>query len=598
MKKTIYIILTLLSFSHLFAQSELERKHQFATSYLQNGQIEDAARLFTEIFNQEPSNPNYFKGLVESYKFLNRYEELIPFTESFMNNSKDPSLGILLGELYWRKGESEKAKRIWDETLNNSRNVGFIYNALVDTQMSLKLFSEAASTIMLGRQNTGENDLLNEELIKIYIATGDYKNCSVEIINDLLRNRSLPTAQGRIYALMYDQNAIDFLNSFLLEQARKMDKNILIQELLAWFFSTTGNNDDALDIYIRIDRLTNSEGREILKFANTANKDKSYDIALKAYEIIIDKDQYQKYQRNALLGYAKTLENKFSDGLEMTDERAKQIIKRYQDFISNNRENSVSGEAWFRIGQIQVNHFKDFKKGLFSFEKAIDFDKGGALTANSAIEIANIYLIENDIDKAESSIISSIDLIRKNFRDEIASLKFMKARIEFYKGNIDETNKILTSLAKQFEYKTANDAIQLSLLLQVNKDHKDALIQYSKADLFKLQSKFNESIEYFEKIKELAPQSNIAQISILEIASINFDNKIFEKSIEELEEFKFNYAASSLIDKALMLLGKSYKEMGKNSEAIQVFSQLLVDHPNSIYVNDARQKIRELRGEI
>ncbi|WP_420021938.1 tetratricopeptide repeat protein [Candidatus Kryptonium thompsonii] len=44
--------------------------------------------------------------------------------------------------------------------------------------------------------------------------------------------------------------------------------------------------------------------------------------------------------------------------------------------------------------------------------------------------------------------------------------------------------------------------------------------------------------------------------------------------------------------------GKIYQKLGKNELAIDAYTKLISQFPNSIFVNEARKRIRELRGEL
>jgi TolA-binding protein len=57
------------------------------------------------------------------------------------------------------------------------------------------------------------------------------------------------------------------------------------------------------------------------------------------------------------------------------------------------------------------------------------------------------------------------------------------------------------------------------------------------------------------------------------------------------------YPESIYADQALMLLGDSFAADGRKDDAIFTYTDLLTRFKNSIYLQQARDKIRRLRGD-
>ena len=64
-----------------------------------------------------------------------------------------------------------------------------------------------------------------------------------------------------------------------------------------------------------------------------------------------------------------------------------------------------------------------------------------------------------------------------------------------------------------------------------------------------------------------------------------------------MEEFITNLYDGVHTDKAIYMLAQNKEAEGKSDKAIELLSKILIDFPNSIYLSDARAKIRKLRGE-
>jgi outer membrane protein assembly factor BamD (BamD/ComL family) len=74
--------------------------------------------------------------------------------------------------------------------------------------------------------------------------------------------------------------------------------------------------------------------------------------------------------------------------------------------------------------------------------------------------------------------------------------------------------------------------------------------------------------------------------------------KLYDVGIASYEKLVKDFPESLAIDIALVKIGRAY-DLGLHNitKAIESYQRLLEKYPNSIYVNQVRQRIRELRGD-
>ena len=100
-------------------------------------------------------------------------------------------------------------------------------------------------------------------------------------------------------------------------------------------------------------------------FADLSRKDGYFNEALKAYEVLIDNKEYERYQRNAVYGYALTLEEQLKTNDNVSKEQANNIIKRYKDLINLNSNSSEAVDAMFRIAMIKKKWLNNYHQTVF-----------------------------------------------------------------------------------------------------------------------------------------------------------------------------------------------------------------------------------------
>jgi tetratricopeptide (TPR) repeat protein len=592
------ILLVIIS-SFAFSQG---KKYEFAKSYLENGQFEDAARLFGELYSENPDNENITEGLLSSYYALNRFSDMLEPLKIYSEKKNDPSLYALLGDIYWKTSKEDLARQTWEKTLKKYNDRVDAYQLIASAQNQNRLFQDAIDTYNLARKNFSDQNLFTEELIKSYVSIGDFKNGIELVIVSLDNNRSISAAQGRIYALMASDGAIEYIRSFLEKLADKNSKNLSYQELLAWFYNTTNNFEDAFEVYKRLDDLHGHRGRTIYKFAEEARKDENHQPAIKAYEFLIDNDKkYSKYFRGSLLGYAKSLEAGLKDQDSIDSEKLYEIIDRYEEIISDDEKSNLAEEAYFRIARIYKEQFMDFYKAINNYQAIIDNFNTTEKSAISSIEIGDIHLLQRNLDKAVNNYQFVIDKFPKALEDPRNLASYKLGLTKYYQGKSDEALKFLTPLGSVQNQNIANDALQLIYMIGENKDKPAAVDSLGVAD-FLAYSSFSpkdtlDAENAYRNIHKNFPATPAAEKSFQKLADLFFENDP-KKTIEVIDQFLYLYPTSILVDEILILKAKSFEKLGDSASAQEIYNKLLVEHPNSIYLQQARDSIRRLRGEL
>ena len=597
MRITIYIIL-FFSFTHLILPQDLKnRQESYAQAYLKNGNFEDAARIYTELFNEFPKETKYFRGLVSSLKPLNRFNELIPYTLKYIEYDNDPTVKIFLGELYWRIGKSDLAREEW----NKSKKLDdeYVWRFLIQTQTDLKLFSLAKESIIEYRRKSSSKDFMSDEIIKIFIALGDYENGLQEVLNNLYVSNNLQLTKGRLYALMISDEA----NSYILDQLKKESNNrknnIFTQEIFAWFLRTINRNEEAFSVYVNIDNINNAKGKKIISFANDSRKDKSFDISLKAYEFVIDNSKYHKYIDQAVLGYARTLEDKMKDSGSIDNNDSEVILKRYTNFIKDYPKSRSVPEVYFRIAQIHLSSLNDLNRASENFEKSLNLSKSSIIGAKSAIELSKIWIRNKEFDKSEEK--TNWIIYNQQFRrwpDILAEAQYLKTITNFYTYKFKQAKIELSRLIAKSNTTISNDALELQLIFQLAKDNEEELKLIANAEFQKFSLNENEAIDLYIDFTNSYPKSDLKDICIMSASELLFKSQNYDKLIRILDEFKFTSASSVNMDLALVWLARSYEQKKLYKESIDSYTKLIVDFPNSIYINESREKVRELRELI
>jgi tetratricopeptide (TPR) repeat protein len=285
-KLIVFLVFSLFVSNIALSQNADEEKFKLAESYEKNGDFKSAARMYSDLFNEQPGNDAYFQGLVRSYKAMNQFSDLWPIIEKRLSVKKNPDSYAIYGEILWRTGKTSEANKAWENAISLAPRSPDTYLDVANSQISLRLFDKSVSTLEKGRSELNSSTVFSDQLSQLYIATGNFAKGTNEVLNLFEQTNNLGIAQGRLSALLSNPDAASYVNSII--KSRADGDNINYKKLYAWFLRSTKKYEEAFEVYKKIDAMQASNGMEVLNFANSSSSDGQTDIALKAYEYIID----------------------------------------------------------------------------------------------------------------------------------------------------------------------------------------------------------------------------------------------------------------------------------------------------------------------
>jgi tetratricopeptide (TPR) repeat protein len=222
------------------------------------------------------------------------------------------------------------------------------------------------------------------------------------------------------------------------------------------------------------------------------------------------------------------------------------------------------------------------------------------VAAGIKLELADIYMIINDVWDA-SLLYLQVD---KDFKNDVLGheAKFRNARLYYYTGNFGWAKAQLDVLKASTSKLIANDAMELSLLISDNLalDTIEIPLQmFARADLLYLQHKDSATIQILDSITEQYPGHSLQDEIYFKKYEIAYRNKNYEEARDYLEKIIEVFPFDILADKAIFNLAVLYEYQYDNTvKASELYELILMNYPNSLYVDDARKKFREIRGDL
>ncbi len=607
-------ILTILLFTFaLFAQQNPLDQNQFmlAESYEQKGDLNKAVEIIESLNKSDPENISYFNKLNALYLQLKKYDESVALINSRIKiNPQDISLYGMLGSNYYTAGDQTKAYQVWDDAIEKFKTNNMTYRIISNYAIEKRDFEKAIEYLNSGKEISKDPFLYSYDLGQLYNITMRYKEAAEEYCDLIRENPSqYPQIESKILSYLNKPGALD--ETISVVEKYKSD-NISFIYLLARLYIEKKNYDEAFNLYKEIDKKQNNDGSDLFSFGDYVYRDGEFTIASKVFEYLIKTYPKQKNIQLARLGYAKTLEailmekykkqnpewKPFYFPAEVEQIENDPVIEAYDELIKTYEHSEVAVEAYLRIG-VLLFRLRDDIPGAQNYLKVVTKDYSTSRFASLAfIELGNISILQAKLNDAENYFHSVESLTRANDEDK-SYATYQLARIYSFNGDFEAARKALLSVSNNLRNDIANDAIEFSILLNTAKNDSSNLSLYCKGEFFAEQRRFNEAKEIFALLSQ-NPQAfvfhSIAKLRAAEmlIALDDYTNAIPNLQLIVDEAEKNIYA-----DKALYLQGQIYQYGLKDPiKAVESYESLLAKFPKSLYLDEARQNIIELKKKL
>ena len=352
----------------------------------------------------------------------------------------------------------------------------------------------------------------------------------------------------------------------------------------------------ALSHVISIDRKTQNSIDKIYNISETLLDLKKYKLAIKGLDYIISKGFNSELYINSYINklYAKT---KISNNKK---EELKEINNEYLTVIDEVGKNSYSVLLLSNYAHFKAFYLDELNEAKILLEEVMLIPLINAEDlAECKIQYADILLLSDKIWDA----LLYYSQVENDFKESPIGhrAKFKRAKIAYYQGDFNWAQAQLDVLKSSTSKLISNDAMDLSLLItdNYNLDTIDKpMMQFAKAELLCFQMKYAEAISLYDSILLEFKGHDLSDEIYFRKYQIYLVKNNFEMSLKMLNTIIEEFSYEILIDDALYNSAKIYDYRIRDKEkASQFYQQLILEYEGSIYVSEARERFRILRGD-
>lgn len=611
MRLTLLLIILLCFTGSLDAQEiqNFDNRYQLAQSYEQAGQLGKAEAIYRELYEAQPWNNNFFESLNKILVSQKKYtESIVLINNKIKQTPADFNLYGLLGSTYFIMDQSGKAFETWEKgvEINPSSVVG--YRVIANYALANRAFEIAIDLLKRGKKYSEDPSVFSIDLANIYAVNMKFKDAASEFCS-LITNHpeQLQVAKARMSNYLKGHNAAEQTIEAIKEYIGSKSQ-IELYDLLTFVYQTAGNYKNAFENVIKIEEKFKSKGTNVFVFAQDAYRNRQYEWASKSYAYITKNYNNSPYITTAKIGYARTLEasldqkfftqydswNPLSKPTPFFADDYKEIINAYYEFANEIPDNAIKVEALFRIAEIYRNRIFNFLKADSIYSEISLMSPMSNYFVESNISRGKIAIERNDLPNAQNFFRTAAMSPRVEPND-LAKINFHLARIEFWKGNFTNSVTLLNEVSKNLSTDFANDALELSALINTTKKDSLNLLIYANADMLAIQNKHKEARIEFKTLSDNPNLFIINDFAKNKFAEMLIAEGDLSEAVKVLEERIENEKNAIFIEKSIFLLAQCYQYGIQDlQKAIKTYQKLLEIFPNSLYFDRAREALQSL----
>jgi len=208
------LLLFLLAFIFsLFVESaHAQRGDDFliANDYLRNGQYEEAYRIFSRLLRQNPDSHPIYDRAVTTLVNLKRFDEAVELTRDRLRRIPgDIVTQVRLGELYHMAGDTENAFASWQKTIDQNINQPQVYRYIAETLNGRREFEKSLSIYYQARKNLNNPTLFGNEIARSLLILGRFEDGMQEYVNLLMTSPMYASTIQRLLIQYDDRDLYD-----------------------------------------------------------------------------------------------------------------------------------------------------------------------------------------------------------------------------------------------------------------------------------------------------------------------------------------------------------------------------------------------------
>lgn len=582
----------------------VDNETKLADHYFDRGDFEKAEVYYEKAYKRYDAQ-KYFDRYFQCLYYQEKFAECEKLAEKRIR--KDPYTienKFKLATVYKATDRDSDAQDIYENLIKDLPPIQSRIDDLGELFVSENLHQYALETYLRGRKLIKKGYSFQLELAQVYSALNRPSDMISEYLNLLNYSpvyvRTVQTYLSRAVDFESDPIMVDLLREEILLKVQKNPDEIVFNEMFIWYYLQKKEFSGAVIQAKALDKKLNEKGKRLLDIGWVCQTNKAYKDAAKAYQYVIDLGPGTPYYHRAVQNKLNVNFKAITSKKSYTNSELLDVASDFENALKEMGKNQQSLEVMIQLAEIYAFYLDQAANGLALVNEALNIPSNRKNTAQLKILKGDIYVIMGDIWEASILYMQ----VENDFTEDVIGheAKYKNARVFYYDGEFDYAKLQLDVLKASTSKLIANDAMQLSLLLQDNLgiDTSLAPVQmFAEADLLLAQHKYDHAISKLDSIIIKFPFHSIVDEVLFKKAEVFEKKQDWENSIMFYKEVLESYGHDILGDDAAFKLAQIYENrLNDNAEAVKYYEKILFDFKSSLYTAEARERYRAINRKV
>jgi tetratricopeptide (TPR) repeat protein len=581
---------------------------QLAAQYFQQGDFAKAVLYYERLYKQQPTD-YYYEQLLKSQLGVPELEAARKLVRDRMRRQgDDPKLLIDMGHVMELSGETDKAQKEYERAIKTMKGDQTSVRNVASAFQSRNKLDLALAAYEKGQRSGVDGTGYLFEIAQLHGLKGDSPKMIASYMDLLGANEAyLQAVQNSISRQIEFEQAdarSEVLRTELLRRIQRDPSRAIYAEMLIWMLIQQKDLVAAFTQAKALDKRMDEGGARIMELARIAEANREYGTAFKCYDYVIglgrNDANYFQARTGAVHARYLQLTDAAPDAPEPLLAELVDLDQRMAATITDMGLNKATMNLLRERAHLKAYFINQPAEAMALLEEGLSQPGiDGKMKAELKIDLGDIHVLSGDIWEA-SLLFSQVDLDFKH--DALGhEARLRNAKVSFYSGDFLWAQAQLQVLKQSTSKLIANDAMELSLRITdaLGIDSNAVPLSYfARAELLRAQRLYDPALLVLDSLVEEFPMHSLGDDVLFERFRIAYARKRYDESAGYLEKVLELWPNDILVDNALLELGRLYEEKLKDNEkAKQYFEKLLFTQTGSIFVPEARERYRRLRGD-
>ena len=579
-----------------------DKLYKKAKSLENAGLIDDAEKIYNQIFINSPTNQKYYNALK---KILVKNNDCIAIMENsyIYSNAKGNTKYSKIIELDAQIICNADWEFLFDQLFKKNINDLLYLKKIISTVMNNNQKEFGITAITKIRNYNEDKSFFANELGYYYMSSGDYDKSVREFLNHLEKfPKHLRMINERIMSFPTDSDSMNKKIIAILDNTNIIESKII----LADYYFKVENFEKAISI-LKNHNLLN----QLLLLAINLDQLNRSATANDLFMYLL-RNGDEKIAQKAVFEFAKSLENRgllkktnlpisnfmdnnsfFSSPFVRINESESILMHQAMTLYDSLSINNGSLDSAFRLSEIQFRALGDLDSAHDLYMGIYKSSKNKDLKLKTINRIVDVLLAKGDMFASTELISKELDSNIWN-DDQKLILRMKYNQILFYKSELDFLFDDLTIISKEFSMQESdyNNIIDIMRVLILFKNYPELFQKYTSAQLKIHQNKRTEAIKILDELSIKCEDVMLKNLINYQIANLLIHQNKNEEAIKKLESIS---REGIYYERAQVLIAEIYDHIITDDLNAKIYYlSILQNFPNSIYYEPIRLRLNKI----